>query len=189
MLSIGGNVPMIADHTPQSGLKYLICLGIFMSGLLLTGCASKPVLTGTVDFVAEGKLAVRDGSGSHSGNFRWQQSAEGYLVEVWGPLGQGRTQFSGNALEMTVSQGARLVAKGPPEDIMAAHVGWSVPVGLLPAWLRGDGVSEDLADIEADGWWVSFSGFQGEGARRSPRRIRATRGDKRIVVSIRQLIQ
>lgn len=185
-------MPIIADQPCQSGLKYLIYIGIFMASCLMSGCQSVAPATGLadeVDFVAEGKLAVRDGAESHSGNFRWQQSGDGYRVEVWGPLGQGRTQFSGNAQDMRVLQGQKLLARGRPEDIMAAHVGWSIPVDLLPGWLRGDGVRDDLADIEVDGWWVSFSAFQGEGDRRSPRRIRATRGDRRIVVSIRQLIQ
>ena len=110
-------------------------------------------------------------------------------MEVWGPLGQGRTQFVGDKKFLTVTRGDELLAQGEPEAVMHANLGWSIPVRLLPLWLLGNGITEALPTTEVDGWTVEFSRFQGSDAMRRPQRIEARRETQRIVVYVRRIEQ
>ena len=80
-------------------LFYMVILAVFT----LSGCAGRqtPVVPGDMATVnITGKLSIRlEGSG-HTANFRWRQTGENYLIEVWGPLGQGRTTLQGDPAAM-----------------------------------------------------------------------------------------
>ncbi len=164
--------------------------------LLASGCASQPLLLDPgVDFRVAGKFGIRDGSDGYSARFTWSQSRESYDIEVWGPLGQGRTQLRGDSARMAVLQGGEVVVEGAPEEVMYASLGWSVPIGVLPAWIRGTPHRQlgfDQAATDADGrytefvqadWQVSLSRY-GE-AGEYPGRIVATNGPRRVTVIVR----
>ena len=181
---------IIADFDPSTGHKYLIFLLIFM----LAGCVTKPterIESGPPEFIATGKIAFRSNQGNHTANFRWSQYLETYDVEIWGPLGQGRSQLRGNTRRMSVTRGKKLLAEGPPEDIMLAYLGWVMPIELLPDWLVGAGVDEQNSVREVSGWRVEFSRFTpvGDGpAPLRPGRLEARNGTDKIIVSVRELI-
>ena len=141
------------------------------------------------DFVAVGKISLRTPEGNHTANFRWIQYSETYEVEVWGPLGQGRTQLTGDTERMVVARGREVLADGPPADIMAAYLGWVVPIDLFPNWLKGSGVDSGAPTIETGGWLVEFSRFEGEGDQRRPRRLDARKEQQRIIVLVREFLQ
>ena len=90
--------------------KYLFFIVILS---LLASCAGRsrgPDLA--ADFILEGKLSVRMDDGQHNANFRWQQTAGAYNVEVWGLLGQGRTHLQGNTRHLSIRRGETVVAQG-----------------------------------------------------------------------------
>lgn len=183
---------MISDWGRETDLKYLIYLLILVLSGTLSGCVVQPgfdLSNDAPDFVALGKLSVRVGAEQHTANFRWQQFERTYALEVWGPLGQGRTQFVGDKKFLTVTRGDELLAQGEPEAVMLANLGWSIPVRLLPLWLLGNGITEALPTTEVDGWTVEFSRFQGSDAMRRPQRIEARRETQRIVVYVRRIEQ
>jgi outer membrane lipoprotein LolB len=187
-ITIGEYMRMIADWGRETGLKYFIYLLILVLSGATSGCAVQRgwELPNTApDFVAQGKMSIRAGRNQHTANFRWRQFDQIYAVDVWGPLGQGRTQFTGDAESLVVSQGNKVLAQGDPKEIMMAHLGWSIPVEFLPGWLQGEGVSEASPGLEVGAWLVSFSRFQGPEEARTPRRLEAQRGDHRIIVFIR----
>ena len=94
---------MIADCLVNSVHKSLFLQAILLV-LLLSGCASGPrIAQENWDFWASGKLAVRNAEEGHSARFNWRQLGGEYDIDVWGPLGQGRTQLVGDAQLMTVS--------------------------------------------------------------------------------------
>lgn len=190
---------MIADQRPETGLKYFIFIVISLNVATFAGCAvqpSPPVELQTPDFTAIGKIAYRSEGDNHTANFSWRQFDERYAVEVWGPLGQGRSQFSGDAEQMTVTRGDKLLAEGLPEEIMYTHLGWSLPVALVPQWLQGHGVTAENPRLEVAGWVVEFSRFGpldsgsdsgGDGLH--PKRLEARNGPQRLIVSIREFLQ
>ena len=174
-------------------LKVILICGM----LILAGCVSQPLdREESWDFRVLGKLAVKDAQTGHSARFDWRQVGRIYDVEVWGPLGQGRTRLVGDATRMTVTRGAEVLANGHPDDVMMAHLGWVVPVDALPAWLRGDPYPElALASVVEDahgrmtsfhqaGWTVDFERYKVFGAEEKPGRITAVRGDYRVRVVI-----
>ncbi|MEM9623426.1 MAG: outer membrane lipoprotein LolB [Pseudomonadota bacterium] len=144
-----------------------------------------------------GKLAVRSGSQGQSMRFDWRQYADGYVIAVWGPLGQGRTLLTGNQAHMTVTRGAQVLAAGPQARVMQQQLGWSLPVMVLGSWIRGqphpglavmDLLTSDAGDVEAlqqAGWFVRFSQFVDHSTARAPGRIVATRDDRKITVLVR----
>ena len=107
-----------------------------------------PIGRAPADFILSGKLAVRDAERGVSLRLRWAQRQDAYDIEVWGPLGQGRTRLQGDAQSMRVTRGDQLLAQGTPEDVMRAQLGWAVPVRYLPAWIRGEPYRPGLDRVE-----------------------------------------
>lgn len=175
------------------------CL-IFLTILTLSGCVSTPrppIGELAPDFVASGKISFRSPNGNHTASFKWTQyvsadERQQYAVEVWGPLGQGRTQLRGNSQQMSVARGDEILAVGTPEEVMTAYLGWVMPIDLLPAWLQGEGVDPENSVLDVAGWRVEFSRFsdqQSNGAMPRPGRLDARLGSERIIVLIREFLQ
>ncbi len=192
---------MIADWRFYGVLKSLILKAIF-AALLASGCASKPLpLNPGVDFRVAGKFGVRDGETGYSARFAWQQSLDTYDIEVWGPLGQGRTRLQGDSLSMSVLQGGELLAQGSPEEVMHASLGWSVPVAVLPAWIRGTphrelSFADPVRDTEGRytefvqlDWQVKLSGYERSTDGLTPGRVVAENDGKRVTVVVRDYLE
>lgn len=172
----------------------------------LGGCVARaPAPVETWDLTVRGKIALRDGSEGFSARFAWRQVGEAYDVQVWGPLGQGRVRLQGDRHSMQIYRGETLLDAGPPERVMQRHLGWTVPVAVIPAWLHGrpwqSGVSveppiEDATPpqerrFEELGWQVRMSRFAPSSpqdmtaqALFTPRRIVATRQNRKITLSV-----
>ena len=186
---------IIADSSACAVHKYLIFILIFVT----TGCAihsPTPISSQEPNFVAQGKIAFRAPENNHTANFRWSNFDDNYVVDVWGPLGQGRSQLIGDTAQMKITRGGEVLAEGAPEDIMRAYLGWIMPIDLLPGWLTGSDVDEENSVQEVSGWQVSFSRFVPlEGSEpasdqvKRPGRVEARRGEHRIIVSIREFSQ
>ena len=188
---------MIADcrlgavHNPLI-LKVILLL------ICLAGCAGKTAPGAAhLTFEISGKFGIRDGSEGYSARFNWQQSQHGYVIEVWGPLGQGRTRLEGDEALMRVLRGDQLIAQGEPEMVMAANLGWSVPINVLPSWIGGTPhaqlrFSEVVFDADGRyvefvqaGWQVSLSRYQTT----RPARIVARKGTRKVTVIVRNFVQ
>ena len=164
----------------------------------LGGCAGQQLSPPeVVDFSATGKLALRGVERGQSFNFAWQQMGERYDVEVWGPLGQGRTQLRGEHDLMVISRGTEVLAQGSVDDIMLANLGWHIPVHALPFWMRGqmgpdaqaDSARRDpqgrLAQFEESGWLVTLDRYRVE--RCAPGRITASRAGRKLIALLREV--
>lgn len=116
---------------------------LVLQGLLLTlvaGCATwhtpAPAAGG---FVSRGKLGVVAGEESFSARYLWQQDGAAFVIDLWGPLGQGRVQLAGDGVLLELRQGdGTVVDRGPPGRVMERHLGWSLPLSVLPEWVRGN---------------------------------------------------
>ena len=171
----------------------------------VSGCVTKPVPgIAPGDFAISGKFGIRNGQEGYSARFNWRQGSAGYDIEVWGPLGQGRTRLFGDEQSMQVQRGAEVLAQGEPQSVMMANLGWSVPLHVLPAWIRGEPLAElshDGAVYDAEGHYVQFSqaGWQvslsryeqrsGTGAPVTPARIVAQNGVRKVTVIVREFLQ
>jgi outer membrane lipoprotein LolB len=121
---------------PADTCKYLLWLLFFLA---LGGCATLPrSAPAEGGFHLRGKLGVLYGDESFSAQFLWRQQAEAFTIDLWGPLGQGRVQLIGTDRRLALREGdGTLISEGPPAAVMRAHLGWTLPLEVLPQWVRG----------------------------------------------------
>lgn len=115
--------------------------------VLAAGCAGLPrVPEAPETFALKGKLAVRENGEHYTANVLWHQRGEGFEIDLWGPLGQGRVQLvkQGGEIHLNNAQGDVLTS-GDADAVMRRELGWTLPVEVLPAWVQG----QPLATIEA----------------------------------------
>ncbi len=174
-------------------------LAIVLLGL--AGCAGLPGPPEAPEtFVLAGKVGVREAGESFSANLLWHQMGEGFEIDLWGPLGQGRVKLVKKDGEISLASDKGVLAQGDPERVMQTHLGWSLPLEVLPAWVQGGPLSTipatDLAEDENGrvqgfqqlGWAVVLERYQSvplgagpeAGQRELPRRVTATREDARV---------
>ena len=177
----------------------LFILALFLTFTLSSCTVLAPLEEGLdADFRLRGKIGVVDPSsaqGAFSASFDWVQAGNAFAIELWGPLGQGRTRLAGDDRTLTVtdSRGTTLAAE-TPQAMMQEHLGWSAPVAVLQHWIRGrlaPGNPAGALQRDADGrltrfrqlgWTVELSGWQDNAAGPVPGRLRATRQGRRITV-------
>ena len=202
------NAHSIATDDPAN-LYNLLFLKVFPSGvwrrwpvagflaLLLAGCAGLPGMPEAPEtFVLSGKVGVREARESFSANLLWHQKGEAFDIDLWGPLGQGRVKLVKKDDGIVLRSDRGVLAEGEADAVMRAHLGWSLPVDVLPAWVQGgpyagapaEGLSRDdegrLTAFTQLGWAVLLERYQtvqdGEAGRDLPTRITATRDDARV---------
>lgn len=150
--------------------------------LLLVACSSQQLLlpakenlasnAGLWHWQAQGKLAVRTATESQSANLNWQQTGASYQIQLSGPLGQGSVQLVGQPFLVTLllADGTQVQAASP-EQLVAANLGWELPLSNLVYWIRGVAAPGEFISfangqegIEQAGWlveWRRFSHIQG----------------------------
>ncbi len=156
-----------------------LALTVLIPALLVAGCATPvapPVESGKPPTVWSGRFAVNwlaspepPREESASGRFLLREIGPSTELDVFSPFGQtiarARTGPSGSVLE--TSDGTRYEAANP-EALTERVLGWRVPVGRLPQWLRGldDAGNGPSSRVDAD-WSVSID----ESVDRRPRRL------------------
>lgn len=122
---------------PANTRKHLFCLLFF---LVLGGCVGLPrTAPGEGGFHLRGKLGVVYGEESFSAQFLWRQQAQAFTIDLWGPLGQGRVQLIGTDRRLALREAdGTLISEGPPGVVMREHLGWTLPLDVLPLWVRGE---------------------------------------------------
>ena len=150
-----------------------------------------------MNFQLRGKLGVEQPSKSVSARFVWRQRDSGFTIDLWGPLGQGRVRLTGDAHRIAVVDGkGAILSEGDHDEVMRAHLGWTLPLEVLPDWVLGapsnaalhqhpeyDAAGHLVAFKQLD-WAVAYAQHREvvgpNGARWLPRKITATKGDYRI---------
>jgi outer membrane lipoprotein LolB len=151
----------------------LLFLNVFFV-LLVGGCASAPLLpVGPDAFGLKGKVAVRDAGEQFTANFLWQQNGEDFEIDLWGPLGQGRVQLQRQGPRVVLVNGrGEILTEGDADSVMRAHLGWSLPMDVLPAWIQGQplpgaatenldvGLEGEIAAFDQLGWHVELDRYE-----------------------------
>ena len=178
--------------------------------LFVCACSTAPVIEGpTADvrhriaaekFELEGRLAIKQAQEGFSANFSWSQVGSEYAIQLWGPLGQGRSFIHGNAdyIEITTPDG-QVHGDTRPERLMQEWLGWSVPFNVFRYWIQGykspelnsahvEVVSNLMrqAQFEQLGWTITPSRFKSVDGRILPMKTLALKGEFKITVLIRK---
>lgn len=183
-------------------LPKLLFFKVFLIALLW-GCETVPRAPEIPpDFQLRGTVGVTDDDESFPAmRFLWRQYGADFDIELWGPLGQGRVRLTGDGQRLALVDGdGRVLAEGGHDDVMHAHLGWSLPLEVLPDWVfgePGDGPGVSLAEYDDAGrlvafsqlgWAVAYGQYREvnveSGARWLPRRVTAQRDDYRVKLVI-----
>jgi|TARA_B110000977_G_scaffold194575_1_gene271445 outer membrane lipoprotein LolB len=146
-------------------LRCLSLRGIYLSFLILlfSACASLPTNHSSVTaetYAVSGKLIIIQPEQRSSAGFRWSQQAENFQMELWGPLGVGRTLIAGSATYAELTQGAQIIDQGQPSQIMRRQLGWSAPIDVFPYWIKGvvaPNVAVETVEKDAQGRLLRFT--------------------------------
>ena len=155
----------------------------------------------TADFRLRGKIGVRGGprNDGFSASFDWRQAGDSYVIELWGPFGQGRTRLRGDGgtLTITDASGATLVGKRP-QTLMEEQLGWSAPVSVLGHWVRGRPAPDHPAtlqqrDAEGNlerfaqlGWMIELSRWRDRQSVLLPGKVVARQDGRHVTVICRE---
>ncbi len=163
-------------------------------GLAVGGCVSRSTLPEAgLEFRLAGRIALAAEEGAVTANYVWRQYADNVEIDLWGPLGQGRTRVVGEGTALTVhtADGARLDGEAA-RSLVRREFGLAAPVELLSNWILGrpapDWPVESLGEgaFAQLGWHVALSGFRDIAGRRVPGRLVASRGARKVTVLCRE---
>lgn len=178
----------------------------FLALHALLGCASAPevvpleqiesgwdirreALLGIDRWTLSGRVAIQLEDEAWSANMDWRQTSDLYLLDFYGPLGQGRLQLKGDAASVTARSGdGKETSARSAEALIYQELGWTLPVSGLRYWVRGvpapqlpaavvslDEVGR-LAHLEQAGWSIDYSAYEDDDGVDMPRRMRLNNG-------------
>jgi outer membrane lipoprotein LolB len=160
-----------------------------MLAALLYGCAAAPSrptpsaeterlwqtrqarLAALQSWTLSARIAVSNAAESWSSHVRWEQRDDHYEIDFSTFLGQRVAQLRGGSNEVVLVLPDRDPVAAPSASALLADVlGWHMPVESLRYWVIGLPVpghvlessldaSGRLAELEQDGWHVSYSAY------------------------------
>jgi outer membrane lipoprotein LolB len=177
----------------------LLRLVLGVAAVLLAGCAplaprkapappladaASQALACVQDWSLQGRLAFRVPDQSGSFRLRWEQHGGAYRLNAEGPLGAGGARIEGDEASVVVeARGERRDYQAAPEAVLAAVLGYPLPVRSLRYWALGVPdptagpaqwrVQSDQRVLEQAGWMVRYEAMaHGVGSVPLPSRLR-----------------
>lgn len=170
----------------------LFCV-LLSAGSLLTGCVSpfgrattsEPLsemsggdsyaeqqqdLSQLTTWTLKGKAAVSSGKEGGTANVIWQQYNQGYDLELYGLLGQGRTELISQNGEVRLFTKGQQWVSTDAQTLLGKYTGWYLPVDSLFYWVRGlpaPGAIDSLQrnsqgqihQLQQAGWTITYSDY------------------------------
>lgn len=178
--------------------------GLFLTTLLLSGCAATPHLKTSrsaaefSDWQLDGRIALTHGDQGWHASLLWQQRTDGYQLKVSGPLGQGGFQLAGDdhGVVLVDAEGHSSFATDGDALLLQA-TGWHLPVVGLRYWVRGLPVpdieatrvydeSGQLSHLEQSGWSIDYQRYQLVEGVALPSKMQLARDDVAVRLVINQ---
>lgn len=184
---------------------------LLLSCLLLAACATAPpggplaegpwperraALSGLRDWHVSGRIGVTSATEGWHANVHWQQQGQHYLIDLIGPLGQGRLRVEGDESGVVVhTADGQVLRAAEPEQILEQAVGMRIPLQGLIYWIRGlpdpakrseltGDAQGRLVHLEQDGWSIDYPRYERVAALELPTRISARQGDLQVKLAI-----
>jgi len=188
--------------------------------LLLTACTTKPApeaadnaqlswaerqtqLKKIDRWNLQGAVAIKTAE-NKGGNasVSWRQLSTDYTLYLFGPLGMGKIQITGNAQSVSLQRGSQHYTAHSAEQLLYTQMGWTLPVSELYYWIRGlpsphysakttfDNFNH-LINLEQKGWIIEYQQYTGVDGVDLPTRMSLTHPQLRVklVVSEWQIMQ
>lgn len=137
-------------------------------------------------FVADGRIALKNGERRDHLGFHWQHSSTGDRVLFLSPLGQGLAELERDASGARLEQPNRPVLTAPDLRLLSQDVlGTPLPLEALADWLRG---AHPQLQGEIDGWQVSVTDSVALGSPSCPRRLLHVLEARREQIELRLIV-
>jgi outer membrane lipoprotein LolB len=176
---------IIFTSLPLSNIKILtgsLRQAFFISFLLLSGCASVPLVPistasssvnqqAITQYQLAGRVSVAQGENGYFGNLLWKRNSDKHEIEILSPLGQVIARlYKNNGTYTLTTADQRVMQSTDSEKLMRDALGFSLPVGGLEHWVLGraspntkyetqksaDGRIETLLQ---DGWNIAYAEY------------------------------
>lgn len=182
--------------------------------LLLSACSRQPArltadrpadwdlrqkaLTALDTWDLNGRIAVTLEKNGGSASLVWQQRADTYSIQLFGPFGKGAVKLQGGpeGVSMEDDEG-RTTRAADPETLLLQHLGWQVPVSGLKHWIKGspapdialDNLLLDeqgrIGELAQGGWRISYSHYREIDAFALPTRLRLINRELKVKLLIK----
>jgi outer membrane lipoprotein LolB len=183
-----------------------------IGAVLLYGCATAPSrtlqgpawesrqasLTALQDWGLSGRISVTQREKGWHASLRWEQTPQGFSIDITNPLGQTVAQIRGDAAGVAAqTSDGRSLSAGDPDDLVEEAVGLRIPVGGLRYWVKGlpapakpgtlfgDGQSR-LTRLEQSGWTIEYPRYVRVSTLDLPALIHARQDDLEVRVVVDQ---
>ncbi len=153
------------------------------ASLLLAACAEFPFLQPAegLKFELSGRIAVRYGEESSSGNVAWRHRDDADEMLITTPLGQGVARIVRNGDSVTVTTSEPKEYRASSAELLTEQVlGFRVPLVGLADWVRArpspgpsrakHDAAGRLMELEQSGWKIEYLAYDEDGRR--PARMR-----------------
>ena len=148
-------------------------------------------LQGLTTWELRGRVNIRYEGESHTPRIRWQQVRDEYAIRLWGTFNAGNTLITGKPDEVTLETEGRTSKARTPEKLILRELGYELPVSSLNYWIKGLPAPRPraqltfdefnhLAQIEQEGWLISYSDPRQYADISLPRRIEVSRSEDDI---------
>lgn len=160
--------------------------------VLLQGCASLSPASRPAEilqaFSLQGRVSVKYGEESMSGQLNWQAQAASDEVLLSSPLGQGLASISRDELGVSLTRpGEPAVVAENVEMLTQSELGFRLPLSGLRFWIQARPDPERASEVRfnaaggveqiaQDGWRIDYLEFQ----ENRPRKIHVSREDLEI---------
>lgn len=144
-----------------------------------------------------GRIAVTDPSQYWQANVRWHQQGEDYVIDLIGPLGQGRMKVEGGPRGVRLQTADGVLEAANPDDLLIRATGLRIPINGLRYWalglpesakasrLEGD-ANQRLALLEQGGWRIDYARYGRFEGLELPKLIQAQQKDLKVKLIIDQ---
>lgn len=133
-------------------------------------------------FHIQGKIGLQTARDSGSANVNWVQNGSSYNINLIAALGSHQINIAGHPGFVQVGMDGRTYTGSSPEQILAAHWHFAVPISNLYYWVRGlpapgsaSGKQFDssgrLVSLTQQGWNVQFLSYTRYGNADLPTKI------------------
>ncbi len=158
--------------------------------------ARQTALSALRDWSVTGRLALTNEQQGWHASLHWIQQGPAYVIDLIGPLGQGRVRIRGDARTVSLQTAdGQLLHSTDPEQLLEQAVGVRIPLKGLLYWVRGlpdpgqhSTLTQDeqgrLSRLEQGGWVIDYLGYMPVANLELPKRIRAYQGELKVQVFI-----
>jgi len=168
-----------------------------ITGPVLGWSQRQTQLNAITDWKLTGAIGGRDKKSGWNASLSWQQQANQFVINLFGPLGARSVEISGTPQYVTLDDGKQKVSSSSPENLLARQTGWRVPVTHLYYWIRGLPVPQmpkkqkldarnRISFLQQAGWLVSFEKYMRVRDIELPKKIVLRRPPLQIKIIVRR---